>query len=233
MTIVIPYRNNPIDLGILLMQLQSQTVKPRVIYLADNSEDGSGLKIARRYQWGAPITVQMQTGGIHRSWNKGIEYAQDDVAILNDDVLIPENFVGIFDHLLKESDAMMYCPANPGFPPTSEVRKDYQWQSQGQVSTYTLDHQQYVLPPSITGWCMVLPQRTIQTIGKFDENFKLYFGDKDYEARIFNSGGKVEFVDHLFVHHYGSSSTFKLSKGEVNELYKQDEKLYKKKYAIT
>lgn len=78
---------------------------------------------------------------------------------------------------------------------------------------------------------MVLPNKTIKTIGMFDENFQLYFGDKDYEARIFNAGGKVCFVD-MFVNHFGSSSTLKVEKKTVDERYEHDEKLFREKYNL-
>lgn len=235
MTIIIPHVNNPMDLAVLLTQLQQQTRKPKAIFLADNSADGSGLEIAKRYHFDdkCPIAVQRNVGAIHRSWNAGIEFANgDDVAILNDDILIPFDFVEVFDTYLASDGAMMYCPANPGFPPTQRVRKGYQWYSTSEMSYRTLDHQEYVLPPSITGWCMVIPNETIKHIGVFDENFKLYFGDKDYEARMFNAGGRVAFIKGLHVQHYGSTSTLKREPKRINRFYAHDEAVYREKYNI-
>lgn len=235
MTIIIPTRNNPSDLAVLLTQLQQQRMKPKAIFLADNSVDGSGFEMAKRYHFddNCPIAIQRNVGNIHKSWNKGIEFAQgDDVAIINDDCLIPWDFVDTFSEYLKSDGAQMYCPDNQGFPPVQRVRKGYEWYSRSDLSYRLLDHQEHELPPSITGWCMVIPNKTIQSVGTFDENFKLYFGDKDYENRIFSSGGRVAFIKGLNVQHYGSSSTFKLEPKKIDKLYAHDEAEYKKKYKL-
>jgi GT2 family glycosyltransferase len=235
MTIIIPYLNNPTDLGVLLMQIQQQRQKPKAVFLADNSFDGSGFEIAKRYHFdeSCPIAVKRNVGPIHRSWNEGIKFAQgDDVAIINDDVLLPWDFVDNFNEYLKSDAAQMYCPDNAGFPPVSRVRKGYEWYSKSQLGYRFLDHQEYVLPPSITGWCMVIPNKTIKYVGTFDENFKLYFGDKDYEARIFNAGGKVAFIKGINVQHYGSTSTLKREPKRINKFYAHDEAYYKQKYNL-
>lgn len=236
MTIIIPYRSNARDLAVLLMQLQQQRQKPKAVFLADNSDDGEGFEIARRYHFdkSIPFAIQRNVGPIHKSWNTGIAFAgDDDVAILNDDILLPWDFVDTFSEYMKSNAAMMCCPNNPGFPPVQQVRKGYTWYSKSELSYRLLDKQEYVLPPSLAGWCMVIPHSTITQIGMFDENFKLYFGDKDYEARIFNAGGKICFIDGLFVQHYGSSSTQKMKPNKVNDFYTHDEALYKEKYHIT
>lgn len=235
MTIIIPYLNNPMDLAVLLVQLQQQRKKPKAIYVADNSPDGSGFEIAKRYHFDdkCPIAVQKNVGPIHRSWNAGIEFAQgDDVAIINDDIMIPWDFVDVFSEYLKSDGAMMYCPDNPGFPPVQKVRKGYEWYSSANLSYRLLDHQEHELPPSLTGWCMVIPHKTIEQIGVFDEAFKLYFGDKDYEARIFNAGGNVAFIKGLNVQHFGSTSTLKREPKRINKFYAHDEAVYKEKYKI-
>jgi len=216
-------------------QNQKHRQKPTAIYLADNSEDGSGFEIAKRYHFDdkCPIAIQKHVGPIHRSWNAGIAFAKgEDVAILNDDVMIPWDFVDTFDAYLKSDGAMMYCPGNAGFPPTTRVRKGYEWYSTQDLSYRLLDEQEYVLPPSLTGWCMVIPHTTIETIGTFDEGFQLYFGDKDYEARIFNAGGKIAFIDGLHVQHFGSTSTQRMPDLQVKKFYKYDEKRFKEKYGI-
>ncbi len=236
MTIVIPTRNNPSDLAVLLMQLQQQREKPKAVFIADNSVDGSGFEIAKRYHFDkdVPFAIQRNVGNIHKSWNTGIDFAgDDDVALLNDDCLISWDFVDNFSAYARSGGAEMYCPDNSGFPPTQRVREGYEWYSKSELSYRLLDHQEYELPPSLTGWCMVIPHTTIQKVGTFDEQFKLYFGDKDYEARIFNSKGRIAFISGLNVQHYGSSSTFKIEPKKIDKYYKHDEARYKEKYEIS
>jgi GT2 family glycosyltransferase len=233
MIVIIPYRSNAYDLGVLLTQLQMQTVLPEAIYLADNSEDGSGVHIAERYQWSVPIATQKKVGGIHQSWNAGLRYAgEKDVVILNDDIMISNDFISIMGDYMKTDVADMYCPANSGFPPTGKIRKGYTWNAKSELSYYFLDHEQYILPPSIAGWCMGIPYHTRKKIGMFNEDFTLYFGDKDYEKRIFTADGQVCFIKGMFVQHFGSSSTIKIESKDHSDIYKHDESIYKKKWGI-
>lgn len=240
MTIIIPYLNNMIDLAVLLVQLQQQTVKPNCIYIADNSSDESGLAIAKRYHFDKSIRIAIEpkAGTIHESWNKGIVYAgTDDVCILNDDIMVPQDFVFVMEQYMRhkhpqDTNVMMYCPHNDGFPPTLTPRQGYQWFPGSELSHRYLYQQEYVLPPSLRGWCMAIPRSTINEIGLFDESLTLYFGDKDYEARIFSAGGAICFVKGLFVQHFGSSSTRRMISTEVGSLYAHDEAVYKTKYNI-
>lgn len=235
MTIIIPTVNNPSDLAVLLVQLQQQRQKPTCVFIADNSPDGVGFTTAKRYHYddSVPFAIQRNVGNIHKSWNTGIEFAKDDdVAILNDDTLIPWDFIDVFSAYAKSGGAQMYCPDNPGFPPVQRIRKGYKWYSDTDLSYRLLDHQEHVLPPSLTGWCMVIPRDTIKEIGTFDEKFKLYFGDKDYEARIFEKGGQIAFIKGLNVQHFGSSSAMKIKPKRHDGLYKHDEAYYKEKYNL-
>ncbi len=233
MIVVIPYASNKIDLAVLLTQLQMQEVLPTSIYLADNSPDGSGVEIAERYQWKVPIATQRNVGNIHHSWNAGMRYAgNEDVVILNDDIMLPRDFVTIMGQYMASDEAAMYCPKNPGFPPVYKVRAGYSWTAKTDLSYYFLDHEQYQLPPSISGWCMGIPKKTRDEIGFFDEDLGLYFGDKDYEHRIFEAKKKVCFIGGMYVQHFGSSSTKKMDPKAHNQLYIDDEKKYKKKWRI-
>lgn len=233
MIVIIPHYSNYIDLSVLLVQLQSQTVLPKKIYIADNSRNHSARLVAMRYQFSVEIAMQDAVGNIYKSWNSGMEYAgKEDVVILNDDVLIPKNFVEIMKSYMSTDIGSIYCPVNAGFPPVKSVRKGYSWENFNTISFKTLSVEQYVLPPSLSGWCMGIPKKTRDAIGLFDEKFSLYFGDKDYEKRIFQSNGNICFIQGLFVQHYGSSSTRTIQEDDHKMLYERDEEMYKKKWSI-
>lgn len=233
MIVAIPYANNPLDLAVLLTQLQSQEVLPTAIYLADNSKDGEGIRIAERYHWKIPIATQKKVGGVYASWNAAIRYAGDeDLAIINDDIMISRDFVSIMSKYAQSGEAAMYCPASSGFPPVNNIRSGYDWTQTNELSYFFLEKEQYLLPPSIAGWCFVLPKKTRETIGNFDETYGLYFGDKDYEKRIFEAKQKVCFIKGLQVQHFGSTSTLKIKPKNHQALYKLDEETYKKKWGI-
>src|ERR1044072_9824089 len=56
-----------------------------------------------------------------------------------------------------------------------------------------------------TGYCFMLSPECIDKVGLLDEEFKIWFGDDDYKARILQSGTITEVVD-LFVAHLGGNS---------------------------
>lgn len=233
MTIVIPYANNPTDFSVLLMQLQMQKVRPDAIYVADNSSDGSGFEIVKRYQFSVPIVVEQNVGTIYESWNRGIEFAHgDDVVILNDDVLIPFDFCEVMQVFLESESAHIYCPATQGFPPVRSVRRHYKWMGEEKLDLTVAIEETHTHTPTITGWCFALPKETIYAIGLFDKRFEIWYGDKDYEKRLLQLNGSIGFIHGLPVHHYGTSSYSKIKKKTFNSRNYQDQIAYEKKYDL-
>lgn len=235
MIVIIPYCNNPTDFSALLMQLQFQRIKPTAVYIADNSTTGIGMALVKRYQFNVEMVVDDKPGTIYQSWNKGISFAKErkeDVLILNDDLMVSFNTVEIFMAAIKSGAAAMYCPAVPGFPPTGRIRKHYQFFSKDKITAYLQERPQYDYPPSITGWCFALPQKTIKEIGGFDTQFTNWYGDKDYETRIFNAGKRVMFIRGVNISHFGTASYGKIEKEEYDRVNNIDQRLYETKYEM-
>lgn len=236
MIAIIPTYNNPTDLAVLLVQLQQQTVLPTSIFLADNSPSGYGLELVKRHQWAVPIYVHPNAGTIYQSWNKGIQFAEgDDVVILNDDLLIPQDFIYRLERAFND-DYFCLCPASPGFPPVGKVREGYTWSSridQRKRQSYTnntrLIHR-YV--PLLTGWCFALHRDLVDNIGEFDESFQIWYGDTDYSKRLTDAGFKHTFINQLFVQHYGTSSYSKIDTKVFNKTNYQDQVKYEQKHGI-
>jgi O-antigen biosynthesis protein len=232
MKVVIPFANNPTDLSVLLMQLQCQTLLPEAIYVADNSKDGLGLKIVRRYQWSVPIVVDSKVGSIYKSWNEGMRFARGDVLILNDDVLIPLDFCKIMNDFLKSDRAALYCPTTAGFPPVRSIRKGYKWNDSRSTSFFWIEKPNYPYVPTMTGWCFGVPKKTIDTIGYFDTAFENWYGDKDYEERILRAGERIAFIEGMMVHHYGTSSYGKIDREEFGKVNYLDQVTFERKYGM-
>lgn len=229
LTVVIPTANNPIDLGILLVQLQCQTKLPDQIYLADNSKDGYGLELAKRYQFKVPIYVDQNPGKIYKSWNEGMKFSKSDVLILNDDLLIGETFIE--DILENDDRKTVICPAGPGFPPVFQVRPDYYWKRKF-YPEYTIKNvSENIYVPTMKGWAFFVPLSISQKIGIFDEQFDIWYGDRDYENRILQAGFKLGFV-RTNVSHYGTSSYSKIDKKVFNKTNLTDQIKYEEKNGI-
>lgn len=233
--VVIPHYSNSHDMAVLLMQLQQQTVKPTHIYLADNSENGNGMRLAQRYQWNTPIFVDQKVGNIYKSWNEGIRFSWGmDVFVLNDDILIPKDFIE--QMMLKKSNAYAVCPLTSGFPPVGTIRPHYQWHHSSHLETTFADEPTETYLPFMRGWCFMLPFATYSQVGLFDEEFQIWFGDTDYDRRLMVEAKKtgrhaVCYVP-VPVHHYGTSSFSKIGKKRFFDSNYQDQLRFEWKHRL-
>ena len=231
-TVIIPYHSNKLDLSVLLMQLQSQSILPQSIYLADNSKEQDGLDIVKRYQWSVPIVVDRKPGNIYESWNSGINFAKGDTIIINDDVFITSDFIELMVEFMSTNATDIYCPGTDGFPPVFGMRKHYAWISNDPVGVEIIDSNPYKYVPLMKGWCFGLPYKTVKKVGLFDTQFKCWYGDTDYERRIFEKGGQICMIKGLPVQHFGTSSYSKLKPKTFRGLYKKDQIAFEKKYQL-
>lgn len=209
--------------------MQSQSVLPKQIYIADNSENHYVKDIATRYQWSVPIVWEEDVGTIYSSWNAGMDYANGDVLIMNDDILISENFIRDFE---GHSPAVITCPLVPGFPVTDRVRGNFHWsvKQSGDGGTF-IKEANNTYTPQLRGWCMKIPKYVQQRLGQFDEQFWIWYGDKDYEMRLFQENMWIKLVD-TPISHYGTSSFSKISKDTYNEVNFTDQVRFETKYGI-
>lgn len=229
LTVVIPTANNKTDLAVLLIQLQQQSVLPKQIYIADNSEEGYGVELAKRYFFSVPIAVEKNPGTIYQSWNAGMEYAKSDVLILNDDLLISRHFIRDFE---GHSPTMVTTPAQEGFPKVPFVRGEYLWENKNSGSTAGfIKGVKHEYLPSLRGWCFKVPLFVQKTIGNFDEQFDIWYGDKDYEMRLLERDFWIKFIN-TPVSHYGTSSYSKIPKEMFDAKNFSDQVKFERKYLL-
>ena len=179
---IIPYFNNPNGLTASLLMLQQQTLLPSQIIIMDSSKDKSGLALARRYRLpGVKIVVEIHNGNIYQGWNKGIELAgNDDCLFINDDLLMPLDMIELMEYWIRQMPAMAYVPETPSREFRSErVEDNFTWLSNlGNVTETNW----------MSGFCFLLPRKTIEEVGSFDEKYDVWFGDADDEKRMMHEG---------------------------------------------
>lgn len=202
---------------------------PDQIYIADNSSTQYVKDYASRYHWSVPMVVDPNPGSIYASWNAGMDYAQGDVLIINDDLIISENFIR---DLKGHSPAVISCPLVPGFPVTNRVRPNFHWSisNSGEGGTF-IKEASNTYTPQLRGWCMHIPLYVQKRLGKFDEQFDIWYGDKDYEMRLFKEQMWIKLID-TPVSHYGTSSFSKIPKNTYNQINYSDQVKFEKKYGI-
>ncbi|OUW63519.1 MAG: hypothetical protein CBD58_00125 [bacterium TMED198] len=60
---------------------------------------------------------------------------------------------------------------------------------------------------SVSGSCMMISRKVIESVGLFDENFFLYFEDTDYCLRALKQGFKVKYYPKAHIIHYKGESS--------------------------
>lgn len=228
---VIPYHSNRDGLVATLIGLQSQVVPPDLIVLIDTSKDKSGLTVARRYSThDVPIVVENATCTIYEAWNKGIELSGGgaDVLFLNDDLLFPQNLIDILLGVTERVPALAIAPLTPPREHSAKVvTEDFAWYSDVDA--------RLSLGTWLPGFCFLLRAECIQEVGLFDERFKVWYGDTDYQRRIEEYVEDTSLVgiarmDSLFVYHYGGSS-YNYKDKKIKGQIAKDLSHYEKKYA--
>lgn len=234
MKCIVTYYSAQQNLTAILTLLQAQVVQPEEIIIIDTSPTKTGLEIAQKFNAnaGVPIKVECARVGIYEAWNRGIDLANgSDVVIMNDDLLIPINFIDVLG--LVASNSNSYCIV-PMTPPKDhykdKVNVDFSFFARLPETADDI---------SFTGWmpgfCFYLSKECIKEVGFFDEkHFKCWFGDDDYQERIKKAGAKNNIIpilriDSMFVYHFGGKSYAYQTK-EIQKVINRDRKSYAKKY---
>jgi GT2 family glycosyltransferase len=221
---VVPFFNNEDGLAATLLMLQQQTLLPDQIIILDSSKDKRGLALARRYRLPeVKIVVEIHKGNIYQAWNKGIELAGlSDCLIINDDLLLPLDTIEILDKATRLVPASALVPETPPRHFKSDhVEGGFTWLSEVSGADMT---------DWLTGFCFLLPRKTIDKVGLFDEKYDVWFGDTDYERRILEADGSVVRLNGLWVYHFGSSSYGRLDQENLNTRIESDRLYFESKW---
>lgn len=204
-SVIVPYHKNAYGLVYTLTMLQNQTLAPSRIVLIDTSKDKSGLSLAKIYCYNRiPIIVETAQCSIYEAWNKGIDLSPDSHCLfLNDDLVFPINMVELFSQSIQE-DSLALVPLTPSRASTTNyIPKPFTYKSEG------VKHMKTEWMP---GFCFMLTKKCIQKVGLFNEQYKIWFGDTDYENRIKKYGEEqkikypIALLYGLYVHHFGGRS---------------------------
>ncbi len=134
----------------------------------------------------------------HKFLNIGIQNATADYYILsNNDVVYDVNWL---KELLKVRDLN---PEIDSFSPYDVLAN--------KTPKETIETQDYILGYKIqrhlTGWCLVVSNKAINTIKKLDERFSFYYTDNDYAMSLIKYNFKHALVTKSIAHHLESVSS--------------------------
>lgn len=208
-SVVIPYHKNKLGLISNLINLQNQTVLPHKIVVIDTSPDKSGLEIAKTCAYHeVDIVVEVSPATqIYTAWNKGISLcdSQDHILLINDDVVLPINFISIMRYAAEQNHALVYVPETVERAHQSDIiDMNFKHQSEGQITCADSEW--------MPGFVFMLSPKAIDKVGLFDDvKYTIWFGDTDYEKRALlwgkqNQQPAIKQVKGTFVYHYGGKS---------------------------
>ena len=233
MHVAIPFLSNIDGLSVLLTLLQMQTQTPDKVIVIDNSKDGRARCICRKYRYSVPIDYIPLKKSIYHSWNYAIRLSpKKDIIYLNDDVIIPTNFIEMMKNAMRKKEALSFVPDGPPIDhrvQTIETNKPHFLKS----VKHSVRNNPLLVPTRwLKGYCFMLPKKTIKRIGLFDTRFTLWYGDSDYQERILAYTSKRQMmsickISNLYVYHYGSNS---FSLQDCAHIIAKDKQIFDRKY---
>ena len=155
-----------------------------------------------------------------RNVNIGIQAAgTDDVILLNDDAILesPDGF-NRMQRAAKSWHEIGLISATTNYAANPEQQR------------YPTRGLRYCSSPFVAFVCVLIPRRTIETVGLLDERFTGYgWEDNDYCRRVSEAGFKLAIHDGCFVDHLSLTSTFRGSSFPATAMA-EGQKLYLEKW---
>jgi len=211
------------------------------IILVDNgSENNEGPRLKEKYGSFIHLIATNSNLGFGAGNNVGIRFAIqngcDYILLLNNDTIVTDNFLnrlveiagqefnlGAVGPKLIAEDGRIQLDSVARFP--TLIDQFYLWSFLYPIGRY-LFRQKLFIPKylmldfdresqksvdMICGACMLLPSKTLNQIGLFDENFFLFAEDMDLCYRIKTAGFNIVYTPRSVVTHLKNKSVNKLS----------------------
>lgn len=136
--------------------------------------------------------------GYSKTTNKALQKAMGDILVIgNNDLIFPENWLSGLLKVLEEGFDIATC-----------------WTSD---QDYKLDS--VIKEGGLIGSIFAMTKQVYDTIGGFDEQFKGYFSDRDFQKRAEDAGFRVGMNHNLVIHHE-AKATYKQTDPNDDEFIK-------------
>ena len=140
------------------------------------------------------------------------------VLILNPDTRLPANGIkNMLSYLFDRPDVGILAPrlVNPDATLQSSVRRLPTWRNLvreflGGPSDYRMTGFDFAAVQEVEqpmASCWLVRRKVFETVGRFDEQFPLFFNDVDFCRRVRDAGWKIVYFPDVAVWHYRGAST--------------------------
>jgi N-acetylglucosaminyl-diphospho-decaprenol L-rhamnosyltransferase len=218
-SIVIPLYNQLAYTKICLDSLRPTIPTETEIILINNASSDSTSDYLARLD-GVSVICNKENLGFAGACNQGIRAATGEwVVVMNNDVLLS---VGWLDGLLEAARRWKLQMVSPA------IREgDYNYDIEKYAAELTGSMSTVIRKGQANGICFMAHRRVFETIGVFDENFRIgQYEDKDLFLRATLAGFKLGTVGSSFLHHFGSVTQNSIRDARVVKPYALENKAY-------
>jgi GT2 family glycosyltransferase len=211
----IVYYQDQESLGNLLDSLQSQSLKPTAVFIADNNSNRA--PVLGKYSFPVTVTKLTENRGFAAGANTAIKNAiKDDfeyLMLLSQDVLLSSDSA---EKLVKQQ----FMSKGITFPTMMNRNTNKVFSKGGVVNKFlgsiTLSTKKPLSDPDwADGSCLVFSKEVFEKVNGLFEKFFMYFEDVDFCLRAKKSGFRINHVDTLVSQTPKGPNPFLRSKNSV------------------
>lgn len=216
--VIVPVYNGFEYLENLLFSLEKTSVPYRLFIVDDKSTDERVLPFLRQYAEGKANVFLMENEenlGFVQSVNRALKASENHVALVNSDVILPEQWLErLMTPFVEYDDVASATPfTNSGticsFPNFCENNTLFLDLSVDEIDReFSRIRPRYVEMPTGIGFCMGMNRKAIEEVGFLDAEtfYKGYGEENDWCQRAIRKGYRNVHVENLFVwHKHGGS----------------------------
>lgn len=200
-SVVIPSWNLKDDLIACIVSLLASSIQPLHICVVDNaSTDGTAEALQDRFGAKVEVIGCAENRGFAYAVNKGIDLAvkagAEFILILNNDTIVERRMVAQLVEALKQTPtAGIAGPVIYYYEPAGQIWQigDRQWLGpplSWHIPEAKVDSQ-LLKVDYVTGCAMLIKREVFEAIGKFDEQYLMYFEDADFCQRARAAGFEI------------------------------------------
>ena len=225
-SIVIPVLNQLDYTRRCLASLETDQAAGVPIIVVDNgSTDGTAEFLAARPD--LEVIRNQENRGCAAAWNQGVRAAHTPwVILLNNDVLVTEGWLAGLLAFAKEHPADIVSPG---------LREgELAYDLGAYARDFVASMKGVARNDAAHGICFMVRQGVFETIGLFDEMFRIgQFEDADFFLRARRAGFRLGTTGRAFIHHFGSVTQKALRAADVPRPYEVENRAYfRKKWSL-
>jgi GT2 family glycosyltransferase len=225
-SIVIPVHDQLAYTTSCIESLRSSADGAEIVVVDNGSTDGTAHYLES--QTGITVVRNAENLGCAFAWNQGVKASRGErIVILNNDVIVTS---GWLDGLVAFSEQERIDIASPAI---REGMPDYD------IETYARNYVSRMGGVArmgvADGICFMVRRAVFETVGAFDENFRIgQFEDADFFRRAAAAGFRLGTTGRSFIHHFGSVTQDALRGRKSGTPYEAENREYfRRKWDLT